>query len=135
VINVNKPPVAAARHVAGDTSGQPITLDSVGSSDPDGEMLTYKWEQTDGPSVTLSSSSDPTVSFTAPTTDKTVTLGFKLTVTDGHGASASKTLSVDINPAKDEGGCSSTGNASGGAMLIALLAGVALSRRRITLRA
>jgi len=43
-------------------------------------------------------------------------------------------VSVVVTPAKDSGGCSSTGNASGGAMLVALLAGLAISRRRVTLQ-
>ncbi|WP_224245252.1 myxosortase-dependent M36 family metallopeptidase [Hyalangium gracile] len=139
VKNVNKAPAAQARHVAGDTAGQTVTLDALGSTDPDGERLSYKWEQTDGPEVSLSTTNQATVTFQAPDTDSNVTLAFKVTVTDASGASASQTVSVEIKPAaKDDddgdGGCSSTGSSSGGAMLLALLAGVALSRRRITLR-
>ncbi len=134
VLNVNKAPVAQARLVAGGTSGETVTLDALGSADPDGEKLTYKWEQTDGPGVSLSSDTEPTVTFTAPSTKTNITLGFKVTVTDSHGASASETVSVGVTAPKDQGGCASTGSSSGGAMLIALLAGVALSRRRITLR-
>jgi large repetitive protein len=140
VANVNKAPVALARHVAGSTSGETVTLDALGSTDADGEKLTYTWEQTDGPEVSLSSTTEATVTFEAPSTTSNVTLAFKVTVTDAHGASASQTVSVEVAPAKadgsgsSDGGCASTGSSSGGAMLLALLAGVALSRRRITLR-
>ncbi|MFL5343255.1 MAG: myxosortase-dependent M36 family metallopeptidase [Hyalangium sp.] len=138
VLNVNKAPAAQARHVAGGVSGETVTLDALGSTDPDGEKLTYKWEQTDGPEVSLSSATEPTVTFQAPSTTSNVTLAFKVTVTDTHGATASQTVNVEVTPAKDTGnsggGCTTTGNSGGGAMLLALLAGVALSRRRLALR-
>ena len=139
VLNVNKAPTAQARKLSGAASGETFTLDASLSSDPDGERLTYKWEQTDGPSVTLSSDSEPSVTFQAPTTTTNLTLTFKVTVTDSHGATASQEVQVEVagveEKKEDDGGCASTGNSSGGAMLLALLAGVLLTRRRITLRA
>jgi uncharacterized protein (TIGR03382 family) len=138
VVNVNKVPAAQARKLGGSASGEIITLDASLSRDPDGEQLTYKWEQTDGPAVTLSSDKEPTVTFQAPTTTTNVTLTFKVTVTDTHGASATQEVQVEVTGVKDEnegGGCASTGTGSGSAMLLALLAGVLLSRRRIAVRA
>ena len=49
------------------SSGATVTPERNGSTDPDGEALTYAWTQTAGPAVTLS---DPTIGdaeFTAPT--------------------------------------------------------------------
>jgi hypothetical protein len=138
VLNVNKQPAAQARKLGNSASGETVTLDASLSKDLDGEQLTYKWEQTDGPAVTLSSDKEPTVTFQAPTTTTNMTLTFKVTVTDTHGASASQEVQVEVTGVKDEnegGGCASTGTSSGSAMLLALLAGVLLSRRRITLRA
>jgi len=135
VLNVNKAPAAQARKLSGGISGETVSLDASLSKDPDGEQLTYKWEQTAGPSVSLSSDKEPSVTFQAPVTAVNVTLTFKVTVTDTNGASASQEVQVEVTPAKEEGGCASTGNSSGGAMLLALLAGVFLSRRRLTLRA
>ncbi|HYI03088.1 myxosortase-dependent M36 family metallopeptidase [Hyalangium sp.] len=135
VLNQNKAPAAQARKLSGSVSGETVALDASLSTDPDGEKLTYKWEQTDGPSVMLSSDNEPSVTFQAPDTKSNVTLTFKVTVTDAHGASASQEVQVEVTPAEEEGGCSSTGTSSGGAMLIALLAGLMFSRRRITLRA
>ncbi|KFE62096.1 myxosortase-dependent M36 family metallopeptidase [Hyalangium minutum] len=135
VVNVNKAPVADARKLAGGEGKQSVTLDASLSSDADGDKLTYKWEQTAGETVSLSSDKEPSVTFTAPDVKSNTTLTFKVTVTDSHGASSTKEVQVEITPAKSEGGCASTGNSSGGAMLLAALAGLFLSRRRFTLRA
>lgn len=43
-----------------------VTLDGTGSSDPDGDSLTYSWTQTSGPVVSITNSSSPTASFDAP---------------------------------------------------------------------
>jgi hypothetical protein len=58
-----------------------VTLDGSKSSDPDGDALSYKWEQTGGSPVTLSSAVAAKPSFTAPAGANTLT--FKLTVSDG----------------------------------------------------
>ena len=51
-----------------------------------GNSLTYLWQQIAGESVSLSSNNTPSVSFTAPRNDQT--LSFKLTVTDSAGSTA-----------------------------------------------
>ena len=51
---LNHPPAADAGAPQTVTSGSPVTLDGSGSSDPDGQPISYLWEQTGGPaSVTL----------------------------------------------------------------------------------
>jgi large repetitive protein len=132
VLNVNKAPVAHPRKLPSDLNASRITLDASTSTDPDGDALTYQWEQVSGPQVALSSTAEPSVSFEVPKTESTTQLQFKLTVKDPSGASASDVVDVlVVGEAKDsDSGCSSTGDRAGSLMVLSLLAGVLWSRRR-----
>ncbi len=81
----NTPPIADA---GGDRFGAPagqFTLDGSASYDPDGDTISYQWEQTSGPTVALSGVSQSHATFTA---ELNQTYVFRLTVRDEHGASA-----------------------------------------------
>ncbi|MBL7818672.1 MAG: RICIN domain-containing protein [Saprospiraceae bacterium] len=88
----NRPPVAVltADKLSG-TSPLTVNFSSAGSSDPDGNPITYLWDFGDGTTSTLA---NPTKTFTA-----TGSRGFtvRLTVTDNQGLADSKTLTVSIN--------------------------------------
>ena len=43
-----------------------VKLDGSKSSDEDGEIVSYKWEQTDGPEIDLKQSDEQTASFDVP---------------------------------------------------------------------
>ena len=92
----NRAPSANAGADQTVASGAAVTLDGSGSSDPDGDTLTYSFVQTSGPNVTLTGANTATPSFTAPTgftADQT--LRFEMTVSDGR-LTATDTVSVTV---------------------------------------
>jgi len=65
--------------------GSLVILDERDSYDPDGDTITYSWNQTDDTGITppLSNVNSAVTSFAAPLVDSDVTLTFQLTVNDG----------------------------------------------------
>jgi hypothetical protein len=97
IVNVsqtNRAPVADAGPVQTVDAGTDVTLSGQGS-DPDGDAITYSWEQTGGVEVTLSDASIASPTFTAP--DSITVIQFKLTVSDSSGLIASDTCTVNVN--------------------------------------
>ena len=74
--------------------GAPARLDGSGSSDPDGDILTFAWTQTRGSQVRLSDASYVQPSFEAPWRPEP--LVFRLTVTDPDGLSDSDEVTVTV---------------------------------------
>jgi K319L-like, PKD domain/Chlamydia polymorphic membrane protein (Chlamydia_PMP) repeat len=74
------PPSADAGTDQTVASGAPVSLNGTGSSDPDGDSLSYGWSQTSGPAVTLTGANTATPIFIAPTGPATLT--FELQVCD-----------------------------------------------------
>ncbi len=89
----NRPPVADAGPPQTAPAGTLVTLDGSGSSDPDGDPLTYLWAQTGGAPVSFTPGLSLTA-FIAPATEGVLT--FTLTVTDPHGLGDSDTTAVTV---------------------------------------
>lgn len=88
----NQAPVAQAGGNQSVNVGAAVTLDGSGSSDPDGDALTYAWTQTAGPTVTLAGANTAKAGFTAAAAG---TYAFKLAVSDGK-ASSEATVQVTV---------------------------------------
>jgi uncharacterized membrane protein YgcG len=91
-MTTNVPPTADAGAAQNVNGGDTVTLDGTGSSDPEGAIAAYQWEQLAGPSVTLSDSTASKPTFTAP--NENTSLNFKLTVTDAGGLTDTATVVV-----------------------------------------
>ena len=94
---VNQPPSANAGPDQTVDAGSTVTLTGSGS-DADGSIVRYQWTQTAEVTVSLSTANQASASFVAPAGDASVTLMFRLTVTDDDGATASDEVSVTVQP-------------------------------------
>ncbi|MEM1401978.1 MAG: S8 family serine peptidase [Pseudomonadota bacterium] len=78
-------------------AGASVTLDGSQSSDSDGSIASYEWEQTDGPTVDLSGADQAQASFAAPSASIDVELTFRLSVADDDGASTFDTVTISVD--------------------------------------
>ena len=79
-----------------------VKLDGGKSSDEDGKIASYKWEQTDGPEVDLKQADKQTSTFDVPESAADSKLVFTLTVVDDKGDSASDDLVVEVQKVAEE---------------------------------
>jgi glucose/arabinose dehydrogenase len=88
----NSPPSAQASADHTTTTGTSLTVDfsSAGSSDPDGDPITFSWNFGDGSPTTTAA--DPTHTYT------TGVYQAELTVTDSHGATGTATVEIEVGP-------------------------------------
>ncbi|MDG6098338.1 hypothetical protein EXU34_12850 [Alteromonas sp. ZYF713] len=99
----NQPPQVDAGNDQTVQVGDTVTL--TGSATDDGEIASYLWTQSSGPSVTLNNSNNPSTSFTAPSVSENTTLSFTLTVTDDEDSSSNDNVTVTVQaPASNPDG-------------------------------
>jgi len=93
----NQKPQAAAGSDQSVVEGNAVTLNAGSSTDPDGSIVSYLWEQIDGTRVPLANSGSRQATFVAPAVgisgDR---LTFRITVTDDGGLTDSDTALVEV---------------------------------------
>jgi len=93
----NEPPQANAGTDQTVDEGVVVTLDGSFSVDIDGNIASYLWTQTSGPTVTLSNAASDRPTFTAPNVESNgVSLTFNLLVTDTGGIKDTDSCIVNI---------------------------------------
>ena len=106
----NIPPTSSISAVQSAYEGDIVELDGSASSDADGSIASYFWQQIDssGYTITLSDPNSTKPSFTVPeVTAADIELIFELTVTDNEGSTGSASVSISIiynNPPVAEAG-------------------------------
>lgn len=96
----NNEPIADAGNDQTVATDETVTLDGSGSSDPDGDTLSYQWMQTAGTDVELDDDEAAVTSFTAP--DVEDTLVFELTVDDGQTGTSTDSVTITVAEALPE---------------------------------
>ena len=89
----NRAPVAEAGSTVDAIVGDTVYLDGTGSDDPDGDALSYTWEQVDGTTVTLDITDPSRPFFSASVSD---IYQFSLMVSDGFTSSGTDHVKVYI---------------------------------------
>jgi len=88
-------PVAIAGSDQTVASGSLVTLDG---SDSEGNVDSYSWAQTGGPTVALRNADSAVATFIAPNVTSAVTLSFRLTVVNETNQADTDSTSVIVQP-------------------------------------
>ena len=95
---INKSPIADAGKTQEVLEGDTVRLSAAKSSDPDDGIKSFRWTQSSGISVVLSSKTSVTPSFYVPDVGKDGdSLRFKLTVKDNGGLTSSASCIVNVS--------------------------------------
>lgn len=96
---LNHPPLSDPGHMQTVYSGEKVTLNGLGSYDPEGSSLKYHWSQVRGSKIPLLDPYSEKATFLAPFVAEERTFQFKLRVTDIQGAdSQASYINVLVQP-------------------------------------
>ncbi len=95
----NTAPVADAGNDQTVAQNTVVTLDGSGSYDPDGDTITYAWEQASGPTAALTGADTAQPTFTVTELGDYV---FQLTVTDTYPESSFDKVTITVTEAADD---------------------------------
>ncbi|VAW88033.1 Chitinase [hydrothermal vent metagenome] len=96
VSTINSPPtIKAGDDIRIQEQGQ-VTLTSFANDPNGGEIISYQWQQTKGPTVTLDNANRADTSFTAPKVSQRTVLEFTVTVTDNDNTTATDTINIIV---------------------------------------
>lgn len=96
----NQSPTANAGKDQNATEGDTVKLNATASTDADGHIISYYWQQTGGPVVALTSIMQAQASFVAPAiaaVDDGSQLTFELVVTDDGGFVGSQSVTITLS--------------------------------------
>lgn len=99
----NDPPVARTGDDRTVAAGSTTALNASASSDPNGDSLSYRWEQVGGPRLTLEEAETATPRITASEFDRSVTAVFEVTVTDEEGSFDTAEVEITVEAASSSG--------------------------------
>jgi len=95
---LNLPPKADAGPEQSVDEGSVVSLSGLNSTDSDGCIISFQWQQTGGPEVLLKDPDSAETTFTAPETGTEGTaLAFQLTVTDDGGLTSTDDCLVNVS--------------------------------------
>ena len=94
----NRAPVAdAGNDITQSIQSSPVTLDAIGSNDPDGDRLTFRWEISAQPVSAETELDDPASAQPAFVATEPGEYVFELEVSDPQGLSSTDTVTVTLN--------------------------------------
>jgi PKD domain len=79
-----------------------VMLDGSSSTDEDGSIATYSWNQVGGPPLELNDDQSVAPSFTAPNVDSNQQFTFQVSVTDNEGSSDTDTVNILVKDLASE---------------------------------
>jgi len=95
----SSPTPVATSSVAAAYSTETVQLDGSGSSDSDGQISSFAWTQTAGPTVSITNADMSLAEFVIPRLESASEVRIQLQVTDDDGANGTSEVAIQATPA------------------------------------